>query len=207
MPKVAVFNTEGQQVGEMELKDNVFGAEINEPVLHQAVQVYLANQRQGTQSAKTRAEVRGGGRKPWRQKGTGRARHGSIRSPLWTGGGVVFPPKPRDFSQKLPKKMKKLAMVSALSSKVANNEIIILDKITMEEPKTKFIANMLKNLNIDKKALIVLRGKDEIVEKSANNIQGVKTTLVNNLNVYDILKYDTFVITKEAVEAVEEVYA
>lgn len=207
MPKVAVFNTEGQQVGEMELKDNVFGAEINEPVLHQAVQVYLANQRQGTQSAKTRAEVRGGGRKPWRQKGTGRARHGSIRSPLWTGGGVVFPPKPRDFSQKLPKKMKKLAMVSALSSKVANNEIIILDEITMEEPKTKFIANMLKNLNIDKKALIVLRGKDEIVEKSANNIQGVKTTLVNNLNVYDILKYDTFVITKEAVEAVEEVYA
>lgn len=207
MPKVSVFNTEGQQVGEMELNENVFGAKINEPVLHQAVQVYLANQRQGTQSAKTRAEVRGGGRKPWRQKGTGRARQGSIRSPQWRGGGVVFAPKPRDYSQKLPRKMRRLAMVSALSSKVENNEIIVLDGITIEAPKTKFIAEMLKNLNAGKKALIVLKGKDEVVERSANNIEGVKTTLVNTLNVYDILKYDTFVITKEAVEAVEEVYA
>jgi len=207
MPKVAVFNTEGQQVGEMELNENIFGAKINEPVLHQAVQVYLANQRQGTQSAKTRAEVRGGGRKPWRQKGTGRARQGSIRSPQWTGGGVVFAPKPRDYSQKLPKKMRRLAMVSALSSKVENNEIIVLDSITMETPKTKFIADMLKKLNAGRKALIVLKGKDEAVERSANNIEGVKTTLVNTLNVYDILKYDTFVITREAVEAVEEVYA
>ncbi|MBA1336405.1 MAG: LSU ribosomal protein L4p (L1e) [Firmicutes bacterium] len=207
MPKVAVFNTEGQQVGEMELNENIFGAKINEPVLHQAVQVYLANQRQGTQSAKTRAEVRGGGRKPWRQKGTGRARQGSIRSPQWTGGGVVFAPKPRDYSQKLPKKMRRLAMVSALSSKVENNEIIVLDSITMETPKTKFIADMLKKLNAGRKALIVLKGKDEVVERSANNIEGVKTTLVNTLNVYDILKYDTFVITREAVEAVEEVYA
>lgn len=207
MPKVAVFNIEGQQVGEISLRDEVFGVEVNQPLLHQAVKVYLANQRQGTKSAKTRAEVRGGGRKPWRQKGTGRARHGTIRSPLWTGGGVVFPPKPRDFSLKLPKKMKRLAMLSALSSKVANNELIVLDQLAMEQPKTKFIANMLKNLKVDKKALIVLKGKDEIVEKSARNIPGVKTTLINNLNVYDILKYDVFVVTKDAVEAIEEVYA
>lgn len=207
MPKVAVFNIKGQQVGEISLRDEVFGVEVNQPLLHQAVKVYLANQRQGTKSAKTRAEVRGGGRKPWRQKGTGRARHGTIRSPLWTGGGVVFPPKPRDFSLKLPKKMKRLAMLSALSSKVANNELIVLDQLAMEQPKTKFIANMLKNLKVDKKALIVLKGKDEIVEKSARNIPGVKTTLINNLNVYDILKYDVFVVTKDAVEAIEEVYA
>lgn len=207
MPRIAVFNTEGQQVGEMDLNDSVFGADINEPVLHQAVQVYLANQRQGTQSAKTRAEVRGGGRKPWRQKGTGRARQGSIRSPQWTGGGVVFAPKPRDYSQKLPKKMRRLAMVSALSSKVADNQMIVLDSLSMEQPKTKFIVDMLKNLNVSRKALIVLEGKDETVRRSANNIQGVKTTLANTLNVYDILKYDTFVVTKDAIEAIEEVYA
>jgi large subunit ribosomal protein L4 len=207
MPRIAVFNTEGQQVGEMDLNDSVFGADINEPVLHQAVQVYLANQRQGTQSAKTRAEVRGGGRKPWRQKGTGRARQGSIRSPQWTGGGVVFAPKPSDYSQKLPKKMRRLAMVSALSSKVADNQMIVLDSLSMEQPKTKFIVDMLKNLNVSRKALIVLEGKDETVRRSANNIQGVKTTLANTLNVYDILKYDTFVVTKDAIEAIEEVYA
>jgi large subunit ribosomal protein L4 len=206
MPKVAVFNIEGQQVGDIELKEEIFGVRVNEPLLHQAVQVYLANQRQGTQSAKTRAEVRGGGRKPWRQKGTGRARQGSIRSPQWAGGGVVFAPKPRDYSQKLPKKMRRQAMYSALSSKVNSNEIIVLDQLTLEQPKTRLVDSMLKNLNIEKKALIVIKDKDVAVQKSARNIPGVKTAQVGTLNVYDILKYDTFVITREAVEAVEEVY-
>lgn len=206
MPKIAVYNTEGQQVDEIELKDEIFGVQVNEPLLHQAVQVYLANQRQGTQSAKTRAEVRGGGRKPWRQKGTGRARQGSIRSPQWAGGGVVFAPKPRDYSQKLPKKMRRQAMYSALSSKVNSNEIIVLDQLTLEQPKTRLVDSMLKNLNIEKKALIVIKDKDVAVQKSARNIPGVKTAQVGTLNVYDILKYDTFVITREAVEAVEEVY-
>jgi large subunit ribosomal protein L4 len=206
MPKVAVFNIDGQQVGDIELKDEVFGVQVNEPLLHQAVQVYLANQRQGTQSAKTRAEVRGGGRKPWRQKGTGRARHGSIRSPQWTGGGVVFAPKPRDYSQKLPKKMRRQAMLSALSLKAKGNEIIVLDELKIEKPKTKFIDDMLKNLNVEKKALIVLKDSDQAVEKSVRNLPGAKMILAGTLNVYDILKYDTFVITKQAVEAVEEVY-
>lgn len=207
MPKVAVFNIDGKQVGEINLNDEVFGVEIKESLLHQAVQVYLANQRQGTQSAKTRSEVNGGGRKPWRQKGTGRARVGTIRSPLWTGGGVVFAPKPRDYSRKMPKKMKRQALLTALSSKVANNQMIILDELKMEAPKTKFIVNMLNNFNVDKKALIVLNSKEEAVLKSARNIPGVKTTLVNNINVYEILKYDNFIITKDAVNAVEEVYA
>ncbi|HZX47516.1 MAG TPA: 50S ribosomal protein L4 [Clostridia bacterium] len=206
MPRVAVYNTEGKQVGEIDLKDEIFGAEVNRPLLHQAVQVYLANQRQGIQSAKTRAEVRGGGRKPWRQKGTGRARHGSIRSPQWTGGGVVFAPKPRDYSQKLSKKMRRHAMLSALSSKAANNEIKVLDSLVMDRPKTAFISAMLKNLNVDKKALIVVKGGDEVVAKSARNIPGVKTAFAGSLNVYDILKYDTFLITRDAVQEVEEVY-
>lgn len=206
MPKIAVYNTEGQQVDEIELKDEIFGVQVNEPLLHQAVQVYLANQRQGTQSAKTRAEVRGGGRKPWRQKGTGRARQGSIRSPQWTGGGVVFAPKPRDYSQKFPKKMRRQAMLSALSSKAKSNEIMVLDSLVMEEPKTSFIHGMLKNLNAGKKALIVVKGKDETVAKSARNIPGVKAAFAGGLNVYDILKYDTFVITRDAVKEVEEVY-
>lgn len=206
MPKVAVYNTEGKQVGEIDLKDEIFGAEVNQPLLHQAVQVYLANQRQGTQSTKTRAEVRGGGRKPWRQKGTGRARQGSIRSPQWTGGGVVFAPKPRDYSQKLSKKMRRQAMLSALSSKAANNEIKVLDSLVMDRPKTAFISAMLKNLNVDKKALIVVKGGDEEVAKSARNIPGVKTAFAGSLNVYDILKYDTFLITRDAVQEVEEVY-
>jgi len=207
MPKITVFNTDGKQVGEMDLRDDIFGIEIKEALLHQAVQVYLANQRQGTRAAKTRSEVRGGGRKPWRQKGTGRARVGTIRSPLWTGGGVVFAPKQRDYSQKLPKKMRRKALLSALSSKVANNEMIVLDKLSFEEPKTKLVVNVLNNLNVGEKALLVLKGKDETVQKSARNIPGVKTTLVNNLNVYEILKYDTLIITKDAVNAVEEVYA
>jgi len=206
VPKVDVLNVSGQRVGDIELSDNIFGIEVNEHVLYEAVKNYLANQRQGTQAAKTRSEVRGGGRKPWRQKGTGRARQGSIRSPQWVGGGVVFAPKPRDYSYKLPKKVKRLAMKSALSSKVKNNEIIVLDELTMDAPKTKDMVNILKNINASKKALVVLAGKDENVIKSARNIQGVKTTLVNTLNVYDILNHDMFVVTKEAVQKIEEVY-
>ncbi|HZX21631.1 MAG TPA: 50S ribosomal protein L4 [Clostridia bacterium] len=207
MPKVIIYNISGDQVGEIELNDNVFGIEVNEHVLHEAVKNQLANKRQGTQSTKTRAEVRGGGRKPWRQKGTGRARVGSIRSPLWIGGGVTFAPKPRDYSYRLPKKARKLAMKSALTSKVNNDEIIVLDELNIRAPKTKDMVGILKNLNIDKKALIVINEKDEAVIKSARNIPGIKTTSVNTLNVYDILKYDKFIITKDAVQKVEEVYA
>ena len=170
------------------------------------VKMLLANRRQGTQSALTRAEVRGGGIKPWRQKGTGRARHGSIRSPQWTHGGVVFAPKPRSYRYTVPKKIRRLAMKSALSSKVNENNIIVLDELSFEAPKTKQVVNMLQNLKVDTKALIVLAEKNENVEKSARNIPGVKTSLANTLNVYDILKYDKFIITKSAVEKVEEVY-
>ncbi|WP_432404497.1 50S ribosomal protein L4 [Wukongibacter sp. M2B1] len=207
MPKVDVLNVSGQRVGEIELNDNVFGVEVNQHVLYEAVKNYLANQRQGTQSAKTRAEVRGGGRKPYRQKGTGRARQGSLRSPNFVGGGVVFAPKPRDYSYKLPKKVKRLAIKSALSSKVQNNEIIVLEELTMDAPKTKDMVSILKNINTAKKALIVLGDKNDNVAKSASNIPGVATSMVNNINVYDILKYDTFVVTKEAVQKLEEVYA
>ncbi|MCG8541283.1 MAG: 50S ribosomal protein L4 [Clostridia bacterium] len=206
MPKVDVLNVSGQQVGEIELSDNVFGVKVNRHVLYEAVKNYLANQRQGTQSAKTRSEVRGGGRKPYRQKGTGRARQGSLRSPNFVGGGVVFAPKPRDYSYKLPKKVKRLAMKSALSSKVENGEIIVLEELVMDAPKTKDMVNILKNINTVKKSLIVLGEKDENVVKSARNIPGVKTTFVNNLNVYEILKYDTFVVTKDAAQKIEEVY-
>ena len=206
MPKIDVLNVSGQRVGEIELNDNTFGIEVNQHVLHEAVKNYLANQRQGTQSAKTRSEVRGGGRKPWRQKGTGRARQGSIRSPQWVGGGVVFAPKPRDYSYKLPKKVKRLAMKSALSAKVKNQEIIILDELTMDAPKTKDMVSILKNINADKKALIVLSNKEENVVKSASNIPKVKTALVNTLNVYDILNHNTFIVTKDAVQKIEEVY-
>ncbi len=206
MPKVDVLNVSGQQVGEIELSDNVFGVKVNRHVLYEAVKNYLANQRQGTQSAKTRSEVRGGGRKPYRQKGTGRARQGSLRSPNFVGGGVVFAPKPRDYSYKLPKKVKRLAMKSALSSKVENGEIIVLEELVMDAPKTKDMVNILKNISTVKKSLIVLGEKDENVVKSARNIPGVKTTFVNNLNVYEILKYDTFVVTKDAAQKIEEVY-
>ncbi|NLW22793.1 MAG: 50S ribosomal protein L4 [Tissierellia bacterium] len=207
MPKVNVYNTLGEQVGEIELREDVFGVEINQHVLYEAVKNHLANRRQGTQSAKTRAEVRGGGRKPWRQKGTGRARHGSIRAPQWVGGGVVFAPKPRDYSYKLPKKIKRLAMKSALSSKVANNEIIVLEELSLDQPKTKEMVNILSNIKAGKKALIVMDEKDVNVIKSARNIPNVQTTLVNTLNVYDILNHDSFIITKDAVRKVEEVYA
>ncbi|MCT4605209.1 MAG: 50S ribosomal protein L4 [Marinisporobacter sp.] len=207
MPKVDLLNVSGQQVGEIELSENIFGAEINASVLHEAVKNYLANQRQGTQSAKTRAEVRGGGRKPWRQKGTGRARQGTIRAPHWVGGGVVFAPKPRSYRYTLPKKVKRLAMKSALSAKVKENEIVVLDELKMDAYKTKDMVNILNNLKVEKKALIVLGEKDDYVVKSASNIKGVTTTLVSTLNVYDILNHDQFIVTKDAVHKIEEVYA
>ncbi|MBS4537355.1 50S ribosomal protein L4 [Clostridium sp. D2Q-11] len=207
MPKVALYNLSGEQIDDIELKDSVFGVEVNQHVLYEVVKNQLANKRQGTQSVKTRSEVRGGGRKPWRQKGTGRARQGSIRAPHWVGGGVSFAPKPRDYSYSVPKKVRRLAMKSALSSKVIDNEIFVVDELKMEQPKTKDMVNILKNLNSSKKALIVMSEKDENVIKSAKNIPGVQTVLVNTLNVYDILKYDNFIITKDAVKKVEEVYA
>lgn len=207
MPKVNVYNINGEVVEEMELSDDIFGIEINEHAVYEVVKNQLANKRQGTQSAKTRAEVRGGGRKPWRQKGTGRARQGSINAPHWTGGGVTFAPKPRDYSYSVPKKVRRLAMKSALTSKVLNNEIIVIDEINFDAPKTKEMANFLTKVNADKKALIVMGEKNENVIKSANNIPNVQTALVNTLNVYDILKYNSFIITKDAVRKVEEVYA
>ena len=207
MPKLNVLNINGQNVGEIELVDSIFNVEVNEHVLYEAVKNQLANKRQGTQSAKTRAEVRGGGRKPWKQKGTGRARQGSIRSVQWVGGGVAFAPKPRNYRYTLPKKVRSLAMKSALSSKVQNNEMIVLDVLNMEAPKTKEFAQILKNINAGKKSLIVTAENNENVIRSARNIEGVQVSTVNTINVYDILKYDSFVITTEAVKKVEEVYA
>ncbi|CCQ93484.1 ribosomal protein L4 [[Clostridium] ultunense Esp] len=207
MPKVNVYNILGEQVGEIELNEDVFGIEVNQHVLYEVVKNQLANSRQGTQSVKTRAEVRGGGRKPWRQKGTGRARQGSIRAPHWVGGGVAFAPKPRDYGYRVPKKVKRLAMKSALSSKVLNNEIIVLEELNLEEPKTKEMAKILENIKASKKALIVMDKKNINVIKSARNIPNVETTFVNTLNVYDILKFDSFIITKDAVRKVEEVFA
>ncbi len=207
MPKVALYDINGSQVGDIELNDDIFGIEVNNHVMYEAVKNYLANQRQGTQSAKTRAEVRGGGRKPWRQKGTGRARQGSIRSPQWKGGGVVFAPKPRDYSYSLPKKVKRLALKSALTSKVVDNEIIVLDSLTLEQAKTKEMVKVLSNLKANKKSLIVIPERDENVIRAASNIPGVKTAYVNTINVYDILNCDSFIITKDAVNKVEEVYA
>ncbi len=207
MPKVALYDINGSQVGDIELCDDIFGIEVNTHVMYEAVKNYLANQRQGTQSAKTRAEVRGGGRKPWRQKGTGRARQGSIRAPQWKGGGVVFAPKPRDYSYKLPKKIKRLALKSALSSKVLNNEIIVLDTLALEQAKTKEMVKVLSNVKASKKTLIVIPERDEKVVRAAHNIPGVKTAYVNTINVYDILNCDSFIITKDAVNKVEEVYA
>ena len=206
MPKVNVYNVLGETVEELELNDDIFNVEINEHAVYEVVKNQLANRRQGTQSAKTRAEVRGGGRKPWRQKGTGRARQGSIRAPHWPGGGVSFAPKPRDYSYKVPKKVKRLAMKSALTSKVLNNEIIVLDQLNLEEPKTKEMKKILENIKASRKALIVIDEKNINVVKSAKNIPNVQTTLVNTLNVYDILNFDFFIITKDAVKKVEEVY-
>lgn len=206
MANVAVMNMNGENVGNIELNDAVFGIEANEHVMHLAVVQYLANQRQGTQSAKTRAEVRGGGRKPWRQKGTGRARQGSTRSPQWTGGGVVFAPKPRNYSFKLNRKVKRLALQSALSCKVAENKIIVLDELILNEIKTKEMVKVLENIKCGK-ALIVMDGSNKNVMLSARNIPDVKTASVNTINVYDLLKYNTLVVTKDAVAKIEEVYA
>jgi large subunit ribosomal protein L4 len=207
MPKVALYDITGSQVGDIELSDDIFGVEVNTHVMYEAVKNYLANQRQGTQSAKLRGEVRGGGRKPWRQKGTGRARQGSIRAPQWKGGGVVFAPKPRDYSYKIPKKVKRLALKSALTSKVQDQEMIVVDRIVLEQPKTKEMVKVLTNLKASKKTLIVLPERDEAVLRAAANIEGVKTAYVNTINVYDILNCDSFIITKDAVNKVEEVYA
>lgn len=206
MADVKVYNMSGAEVGTMSLNDDIFGIDVNEHAMHLAVVQYLANQRQDTQSAKTRAEVRGGGRKPWRQKGTGRARQGSIRSPQWTGGGVVFAPKPRDYSFKLNKKFKRVALKSALTTKAVENKIIVLDELTLEAVKTKEMAKVLTNINAGK-ALIVMDGSNKNVMLSARNIPEVKTAAVNTINVYDLLKYNTLVVTKEAVAKIEEVYA
>jgi len=207
MPNVAVFNMAGDSVGQLELSESIFGIEVNENALHQVVVNYLANQRQGTQSTKTRTEVRGGGRKPWRQKGTGRARQGSIRSPQWTGGGVALGPKPRDYRFRLNKKLRKLAMKSALSSKVQNGELIVLDELVLNEIKTKEVAKILSNVNAAAKALIVLPEKNDNIYLSARNLADVETTFVDTLNVYSILKYDFMVTTKSAISKIEEVYA
>lgn len=205
MANVSVLNMEGKEVGTMELNDAIFGAKINEHLVHLAVVQQLANNRQGTQKAKTRSEVRGGGRKPWRQKGTGHARQGSIRAPQWKGGGVVFAPVPRDYSFKMNKKEKRAALKSALTSRVQEEKFIVLDDLKLDEIKTKKFVQVMKNLNVDK-ALVVMKEKDVNVIQSAKNIPNVKTTLTSTINVYDILKYKTVVITKSAVENIEEVY-
>ena len=206
MAKVSVYNMEGKEVGSMDLNDAVFGVEVNEHLVHMAVLQQLANNRQGTQKAKTRSEVRGGGRKPWRQKGTGHARQGSIRAPQWKGGGVVFAPVPRDYSFKLNKKEKRAALKSVLTSRVQENKFIVVDELKMDEIKTKTFKGVLDNLNAEK-ALVVLNDMDANVIASAKNIPTVKTTQTNELNVFDVLKYNTVVVTKDAVATIEEVYA
>ena len=206
MANVSVYNMEGSEVEKMDLNDNVFAVEVNEHLMHMAVVLQLANKRQGTQKAKTRSEVSGGGRKPWRQKGTGHARQGSTRSPQWTGGGVVFAPKPRDYSFKMNKKEKRAALKSALTSRVVDSKIVVLDEIKFNEIKTKNFANVMKNLKLDK-ALMVIGDNDANVILSARNIPDVKVSQPNTINVYDILKYDTLVVTKDAVAKIEEVYA
>ena len=206
MANVSVYNIEGKEVGSIELNDAVFGVEVNEHLLHMAVVNQLANNRQGTQSAKTRSEVSGGGRKPWRQKGTGHARQGSTRSPQWTGGGVVFAPKPRDYSFKMNKKEKRIALLSALSSKVAESKIVVLDEFKLAEIKTKKFVEVMNNLKVEN-ALVVLEGENKNVVLSGRNIPSVKVTATNEINTYDVLKYTTLVVTKAAVEKLEEVYA
>ncbi|MCR1934516.1 50S ribosomal protein L4 [Clostridium tepidum] len=206
MPKVDLFNQNGKKVGDLQLADSVFGVEVNTYAMHQVVKALLANKRQGTQSAKTRAEVSGGGIKPWRQKGTGRARQGSIRAPQWIHGGVVFAPKPRSYRMSIPKSMKKVAIKSALTSKVNENLMVVVDEIKLEAPKTKEVVKMLNAFDA-KKTLIITNNVEENVYKSARNIEGVHVIPVNNINVYDVLKYDKVVITKDAVSKIEEVYA
>ena len=206
MATVSVLNMEGKEVEKLELNDNIFGVEINEHLVHLAVVSQLANNRQGTQKAKTRSEVRGGGRKPWRQKGTGHARQGSTRAPQWTGGGVVFAPVPRDYSFKMNKREKRAALKSALTSRVEENKFIVIDEINFEEAKTKNFANILKNLDVSK-ALVVLEDDNKNAELSARNIADIKTAKTNTINVYDILKYNTVITTKAVVAKIEEVYA
>ena len=206
MAKVSVYNIEGKEVDTLELNDAVFGVEINEHLVHMAVLQQLANKRQGTQKAKTRSEVSGGGKKPWRQKGTGHARQGSTRAPQWTGGGVVFAPVPRDYSFKLNKKEKRAALKSALTSRVQENKFIVVDELKLDSIKTKNFVQVLNNLKVEK-ALVVLNDMDTNVIKSASNVPTVKTAQTNELNVFDVLKYDTVVVTKDAVKAIEEVYA
>ena len=205
MPNVALYDITGKVIGDIELSENVFGQPVNEPVLHQVVVAHLANCRQGTQSAKTRSEVSGGGKKPYRQKGTGRARQGSTRAPQWTHGGVVFAPKPRDYSQTVNAKVRRVALKSALSSKVADSELIVFDALNIEAPKTKEMVKVLKAVEAEK-ALIVLADKDEAVEWAAANIPGVKTTQVGTLNTYEVLKYKKLILTKDSVAKIEEVY-
>ena len=206
MPTVKIYNMLGKEAGEMELSADIFGIEPNAAVLHSAVVNYLANQRQGTQSTKTRTEVSGGGRKPWRQKGTGHARQGSIRAPQWTHGGIALGPKPRSYNYVLPKKMRRLALKSALSSKVADGALLVLDELKLDEIKTKTVAAMLTALNADRKVLLVLPEKNDVAVKSARNIPGVKTALVNTINTYDILNADKLIVVKDAVAKIEEVY-
>ncbi len=207
MPKINMINMKGESAGEIELNPEIFDVEINEHAVYTVVKNLLANRRQGTHSAKTRAEVRGGGKKPWRQKGTGRARQGSIRSPQWKGGGVVFAPKPRDYSYTTPKKIRRLALKSVLTSKVQEKELIVIDSLSLDSPKTKDMVEILNTIQADKKALIVIRRPDENIIKSARNIPTVMTTNANTLNVYDILKYNSLIITKDALDEIEEVFA
>lgn len=207
MPKIDVYNIEGKKVSDVELKEEIFGIEPNEAIVHSVLINFLANQRQGTQNTKTRSEVSGGGKKPWRQKGTGRARQGSIRAPHWVGGGIALGPKPRSYKYRVNKKERRLAIKSVLSSKVLENELVVVDSLSFKEIKTKNMVNALTNLKVEGKTLIVLPQKNENVQKSARNIQGVKTSLVNTINVYDLLKYKNLVITLDTVKKLEEVYA
>ena len=207
MPKIDVYDIEGKKVDTVNLKEEVFGIEPNEAIVHSVLVNFLANQRQGTQSTKTRAEVRGGGRKPWKQKGTGRARQGSIRAPQWIKGGIALGPKPRSYKYQVNKKEKRLAIKSCLSSKVLENDLVVVDSMPLKEIKTKEMAKVLTNLKVEGKTLILLPEKNETVQKSARNIEGVKTTLVNTINVYDLLKYKNLVITLDTVKKLEEVYA
>lgn len=206
MPTVGLFNKEGKKVGDFQLNENIFGIEINENAMHQVVVALLANKRQGTQSAKTRAEVRGGGIKPWRQKGTGRARQGSIRAPQWIKGGIVFAPKPRDYRMAIPKSMKRVAMMSALSTKVQDGQMVVVEDLAFDSIKTKNVVNMLNAMEA-KKTLIITAESNEVVYKSARNIEGVAVIPANNINVYDLLKFEKVVVTKDAVSKIEEVYA
>ena len=207
MPKVSVYNVEGKKVSDIDLKEEIFGIEPNEAIIHSVLVNYLANQRQGTQSTKTRAEVRGGGRKPWRQKGTGRARQGSIRAPQWIKGGIALGPKPRSYKYTVNRKERRLAIKSMLSMKVLEQSLVVVDKLAFEEIKTKNMVSALSNLKVTGKTLVMLPEKDEKVQKSARNIEGVKTTLVNTINVYDLLKYNNLVVTLDTVKKLEEVYA